>query len=141
MFLVFRYDKFYLSDDGKYSLFISGYRGNASDALGYSLNNSFSTSDNDRDKNVNRNCARDYTGGWWYGDCASANLNGLNLGHKKPTLGESKRELFWGRREEKDGDKIVHVEMKIRPRNDFIPVLPRYGLTYETESRVFVDNP
>lgn len=42
---------------------------------------SFSTLDKDNDV-FNYNCAEMYTGGWWFKNCAAANLNGLNPGYE-----------------------------------------------------------
>lgn len=75
------YNDFRISsrDDG-YRLTISGYSGNASDALDYQNNMQFSAIDVDRDIS-NTNCAANYEGGWWFSHCQHANLNGrYNLG-------------------------------------------------------------
>ncbi|KAF6024569.1 ANGPTL1 [Bugula neritina] len=63
-----------------YRLLVSGYYGNADDALaggtGQSLSGqNFSTYDADRDSSIN-NCASSHKGGWWYNDCHHSNLNG-----------------------------------------------------------------
>lgn len=63
-----------------YRLVISGYSGNASDALDYQNHMQFSAIDVDRDIS-NTHCAGNYEGGWWFSHCQHANLNGrYNLG-------------------------------------------------------------
>lgn len=39
----------------------------------------FSTYDHDADESMSRNCGEMYRGGWWFWDCAQANLNGEYL--------------------------------------------------------------
>ncbi|XP_059156087.1 ficolin-1-like [Physella acuta] len=57
-----------------YRLKVSGYSGNAGDALTERHNNQkFSTFDRD----TQFNCTKRFHGGWWYKDCHYANLNGL----------------------------------------------------------------
>lgn len=70
------YEHFMISDasDG-YRLDISGYQGNATDALSFQNGHRFSTADRDQD-NSTSNCAANYEGGWWYSRCQHANLNG-----------------------------------------------------------------
>lgn len=75
------YSHLYVSprEDG-YRLHISGYSGNASDALDYQNRMQFSAIDVDRDIS-NTHCAANYEGGWWFSHCQHANLNGrYNLG-------------------------------------------------------------
>ncbi|KAM3857515.1 fibrinogen alpha chain-like [Diretmus argenteus] len=69
-----------------YQLHVSGYTGDAGDALvrgesslGSFLSHQgmkFSTFDKDNDK-WEESCAEMYGGGWWYNNCQSANLNGI----------------------------------------------------------------
>ena len=40
----------------------------------------FSTKDRDNDKLDSANCAEIHTGGWWFSDCGSSNLNGILIG-------------------------------------------------------------
>ncbi|XP_051251163.1 fibrinogen alpha chain [Dicentrarchus labrax] len=74
------------SEEEGYPLHVSGYTGDAGDALvvpqsdmaSYLSHNGmkFSTFDRDNDK-WEENCAELYGGGWWYNNCQSANLNGI----------------------------------------------------------------
>ncbi|XP_018518875.1 fibrinogen alpha chain [Lates calcarifer] len=74
------------SEEEGYPLHVSGYTGDAGDALvrpksdmaSYLSHNGmkFSTFDRDNDK-WEENCAEMYGGGWWYNNCQSANLNGI----------------------------------------------------------------
>ncbi|XP_050511912.1 microfibril-associated glycoprotein 4-like isoform X1 [Diabrotica virgifera virgifera] len=59
---------------------LSGYSGNAGDALTHHLMAKFSTLDVDNDKHAD-NCAKMYEGAWWYVSCHLSNLNGkfMNL--------------------------------------------------------------
>ncbi|KAL7374978.1 hypothetical protein ABVT39_010008 [Epinephelus coioides] len=69
-----------------YQLHVSGYTGDAGDALimpnsdmASYLSHSgmkFSTFDKDNDK-WEESCAEMYGGGWWYNNCQAANLNGI----------------------------------------------------------------
>lgn len=74
------------SEEEGYPLHVSGYTGDAGDALvmpksdmaSYLSHNGmkFSTFDKDNDR-WEENCAEMYGGGWWYNNCQSANLNGM----------------------------------------------------------------
>lgn len=62
-------------EDG-FPLQVSGYTGDAGDALGSHSGAKFSTFDRDNDR-WGESCAAAYGGGWWYNSCQSANLNGI----------------------------------------------------------------
>lgn len=74
------------SEEQGYRLRVSGYTGDAGDALllpgsdasSHLSHNGmkFSTYDKDQDRWA-ENCAEVYGGGWWYNNCQSANLNGI----------------------------------------------------------------
>ncbi|KAM7376901.1 hypothetical protein PAMA_013600 [Pampus argenteus] len=74
------------SEEEGYPLHVSGYTGDAGDALvmpkskmpSYLSHNGmkFSTFDKDNDK-WEENCAEMFGGGWWYNNCQAANLNGI----------------------------------------------------------------
>lgn len=66
-----------------YPLHVSGYTGDAGDALAMPASNTpshngmkFSTFDRDNDV-WEGSCAERYGGGWWYNKCQTANLNGV----------------------------------------------------------------
>uniref|UniRef100_H2Z1G0 Fibrinogen C-terminal domain-containing protein n=1 Tax=Ciona savignyi TaxID=51511 RepID=H2Z1G0_CIOSA len=63
----------------RYTLTVSGYSGNAGDALAYHNGRPFTTKDVDNDSYGGGNCAESNRGAWWYGHCYKANLNGLYL--------------------------------------------------------------
>ncbi|XP_034254233.1 protein scabrous-like [Thrips palmi] len=88
-------------DDG-YRLSVSGYRGNASDALDYQTGMEFSAPDRDRDTS-HTHCAQNYEGGWWFSHCQHANLNGrYNLG------------LTWFQADRNEWIAVATSELKIR---------------------------
>ena len=61
-------------ESDSYRLQVNGFSGNQGDSLIRDHNRQpFTTKDRDN----SRNCSRNYKGGWWYGTCHYANLNGL----------------------------------------------------------------
>ncbi|XP_062574112.1 ryncolin-2-like [Saccostrea cucullata] len=96
----------------KYQLSISGYTGNAGDMMirAYNLNGMyFTTIDRDNDQN-GRNCAvNHHTGGWWYGNCAHSDLNGVYATSNK----RNDKFLFWGTNDE----NMKTTKMMIRSKN------------------------
>ncbi|XP_055864019.1 fibrinogen C domain-containing protein 1-like isoform X1 [Biomphalaria glabrata] len=65
-----------LGENDKYKLKIEGFSGNLDDSLSYHNNQPFTTFDKDNDKWMNKNCAVECLGGWWYNECHYSNLNG-----------------------------------------------------------------
>jgi ficolin len=71
------YGSFSISGEhDNYRLFISGYHGDAGDALTQHNGMAFTTKDKDNDKNSKGNCAQSHIGAWWYAICLHSNLNG-----------------------------------------------------------------
>ncbi|XP_063427716.1 ryncolin-1-like [Mytilus trossulus] len=78
-----KYSTFNIGDQStNYTLTVNGYSGTAGDALRFHNGHTFNTKDNDQ-----RECSKSYKGGWWYGACHHANLNGLYVGNKKDYKG------------------------------------------------------
>ena len=74
-----KYSKFHVNGpDTKYTLSVSGYSGNAGDALARHNGQKFTTYDQDNDES-HVNCAVTMSGAWWYQNCHRSNLNGLYL--------------------------------------------------------------
>ena len=72
------------SETENFRLQLSGYSGDAGDAMLYDKNPDwnignmpFSTKDQDHDNYLGYSCAREYHGAWWYNHCMTSNLNGL----------------------------------------------------------------
>jgi len=76
------YSTFSISDEaGDYQLTVTGYSGDAGDAMAAAPNPSyrangmmFSTPDSDND-GCACSCAADYGRGWWFGGCSASTLN------------------------------------------------------------------
>ncbi|KAJ8262441.1 hypothetical protein GJAV_G00166520 [Gymnothorax javanicus] len=111
-----------------YPLSVSGYQGDAGDALVKGqpdlraftshANMKFSTFDRDSD-NWEENCAEMYGGGWWYNNCQSANLNGIYFQQGKYDPGsnvpyEIENGVVWLPLKPADYS-LKTVRMKIRP--------------------------
>ena len=62
-----------LSESDGYRLKLSGFSGNAGDALSEHSNCQFST----KDQGPQQGCATQHRGAWWYRLCYESNLNGL----------------------------------------------------------------
>ncbi|KAI8796298.1 BgiBsFReDn1 [Biomphalaria glabrata] len=103
-----KYASFQLgAENDGYRLSVQGYSGNMTDNLAYSNNRKFTTFDQDHDDYAG-NCALDYTGGWWYGSCTEANLNGM---YGRTTY----KGLLWVSLTSLSGG-ITFAEMKIREK-------------------------
>ncbi|XP_005111820.1 fibrinogen C domain-containing protein 1-A [Aplysia californica] len=102
------YDRFrVLGNKENYTIFVSGYWGNAVDHMSGVSGQAFSANDRDNDLNKNVHCADQYHAGWWYTtSCNLVNPNGRWATHVNKADG-----LDWSGY----SDPITFVEMKIRP--------------------------
>lgn len=104
-FLWANYDTFRVDTEGvSYRLHVSGYTGNATDALRYSNYMPFSTMDKDNDVS-STHCAKFYTAGWWYKHCHYCNLNG------RYTVG-----VVWFDHDTDEWIQLQRSEMKVKPK-------------------------
>ena len=105
-----KYTPFQVGDsDSKYTLTVSGYNGNAGDALTRHSGHAFSTKDRDNDV-WDKHCAQVYKGGWWYDVCHESNLNGLYLYGHHPSFADGVNWRQW-----KDYHySLKATEMKVR---------------------------
>uniref|UniRef100_A0A8W7MTP6 Fibrinogen C-terminal domain-containing protein n=2 Tax=Anopheles arabiensis TaxID=7173 RepID=A0A8W7MTP6_ANOAR len=76
-----RYSEFEIGSEGvHYQLKQLGtYTGAAGDSLTYHKGMTFTTKDKDNDESGSKNCAENYDGAWWYGNCYASNLNGVYM--------------------------------------------------------------
>jgi len=66
-----------LSEQTNYVLRVSGYSGNARDALSYHNGMMFTTYDRDNDATAYNNCAVRNGAGFWYRSCTRCGVNGV----------------------------------------------------------------
>ncbi|CAB1323908.1 unnamed protein product [Coregonus sp. 'balchen'] len=59
-----------------YTLHLTHLSGDLPDAMGNHTSMMFSTMDRDNYNHQDSNCAKNYTGGWWFNACGDTNLNG-----------------------------------------------------------------
>ncbi|CAG2186809.1 Angiopoietin-related protein 1,Ficolin-1-A,Angiopoietin-1,Fibrinogen C domain-containing protein 1,Ryncolin-1,Tenascin-N,Angiopoietin-related protein 7,Angiopoietin-related protein 6,Ficolin-3,Fibrinogen C domain-containing protein 1-B,Fibroleukin,Fibrinogen-like protein 1,Ficolin-1,Ficolin-1-B,Angiopoietin-4,Tenascin-R,Ryncolin-2,Techylectin-5B,Fibrinogen C domain-containing protein 1-A,Microfibril-associated glycoprotein 4,Fibrinogen-like protein A,Ryncolin-3,Fibrinogen gamma chain,Angiopoietin-2,Ficolin len=74
-----KYTDFNIGDEKtRFKMTFVTYTGDAGDSLAHHNGRKFSTEDQDNDDHSG-SCAKWHKGGWWYGSCHTANLNGLYL--------------------------------------------------------------
>jgi hypothetical protein len=102
------------SEKFKYNLIVDEYRGSIPDSFLYHNDMDFSTYDRNNDK-VNTTCcpcALSLGSGWWFGNCAESNLNGV---YKKNPKGNNFTGIFW---EHWLADySLKSTKMMIRPKD------------------------
>ncbi|XP_012057212.1 PREDICTED: protein scabrous-like [Atta cephalotes] len=101
------YERFTIdSEETGYRLHVSGYSGNATDALSYQDGMAFSAKDRDMDISTT-DCAANYRGGWWFSHCQHANLNG------RYSLG-----LTWYQSTTNEWMAVTSSEMSVQRKQD-----------------------
>ncbi|GFO40639.1 tenascin-r [Plakobranchus ocellatus] len=103
------YSKFSIDgEDKNYALRLGNYDETAGDALKYHNGQAFSTFDRNNGPST-RNCAKYYSGAWWYHGCHNSNLNG------KWKTRHDKGPRWYGF---SGSDPVSYSEMKIRELRD-----------------------
>ncbi|KAM9357974.1 angiopoietin-related protein 3 [Symphorus nematophorus] len=78
-----------------YTLHLSHFSGDLPDAMANSTGMRFSTKDRNKDNHRNANCARNYTGGWWFNACGETNLNGRYAWLRAKGRSMRRRGIHW----------------------------------------------
>ncbi|XP_033223394.1 protein scabrous [Belonocnema kinseyi] len=94
------------SEETGYKLRVSGYSGNATDAMSYQNGMAFSAKDRDMDISPS-DCAANYHGGWWFSHCQHANLNG------RYSLG-----LTWFRSDNNEWMVVASSELSVQRKSE-----------------------
>ncbi|GBM32112.1 Techylectin-5A [Araneus ventricosus] len=102
------YSDFRIEDEnGGYKLHYGDYQGTAGDGIKEIKNMEFSTKDKKYQKS-NTGCPAMRSSGWWFNNCGSSNLNGIN----NPDGKESQKYMNW--RPFTKYRSLLSVEIKIR---------------------------
>ncbi|XP_051567714.1 angiopoietin-related protein 3-like [Myxocyprinus asiaticus] len=78
-----------------YTLHLTPLSGNLPDAMSNHTGIKFSTKDRDNDNLDESNCARNYTGGWWFNACGDTNLNGRYAWMRSKARPQRRKEVYW----------------------------------------------
>ncbi|XP_022062321.1 angiopoietin-related protein 3 [Acanthochromis polyacanthus] len=78
-----------------YTLHVSHPSGDLPDAMANSTGMRFATKDRKKDNHQNSNCARNYTGGWWFNACGDTNLNGRYLWVRAKGRSVRRKGIHW----------------------------------------------
>lgn len=105
------YDRFNISGaEDNYRLYVAGFTGNVADCFSYQNGFQFTTIDADHDTRTSANCAVQYKGAWWYGNCYLSSLNGQYNGGTQTSYADG---IHWS---DPWGEyySLIKVEMKVR---------------------------
>ncbi len=113
-----KYDSFKIDGaDNDYTLHIGAFSGNIGDSLKNENGMKFSTLDKDNDKKADKNCATEYTSGWWFKGCFLSNLNGQHYNtYPAPNSRLKKMSWFNWDSTRMDLGTIKYSEMKLRAK-------------------------
>ncbi|UYV64871.1 FIBCD1 [Cordylochernes scorpioides] len=104
------YEDFWIEDEtNNYRLQLGTYRGTAGDSLTYHKEKAFSTTDRKNNGPNSPDCANRHQGAWWFDNCLSSHLNGLNLNGRHDRAGQGVIWQTFGGVQ----DSLIFSEMKI----------------------------
>ncbi|KAK6308745.1 hypothetical protein J4Q44_G00202080 [Coregonus suidteri] len=78
-----------------YTLHLTHLSGDLPDAMGNHTGMRFSTKDRDNDNHQDSNCAKNYTGGWWFNACGDTNLNGRYMWLRPKGRSMRRKGIHW----------------------------------------------
>ncbi|XP_036378511.1 angiopoietin-related protein 3 [Megalops cyprinoides] len=78
-----------------YTIHLKQLSGNVPDPMANHTGMRFSTRDSDNDNDKDYNCAKSYTGGWWFNACGETNLNGKYIWVRPKGRTERQRGIYW----------------------------------------------
>ncbi|XP_062259910.1 angiopoietin-related protein 3-like [Platichthys flesus] len=81
--------------ESNYTIHLTHLSGELPDPMGNHTGMMFSTKDRDNDNHQDFNCARIYSGGWWFNACGDTNLNGRYFPVRPKGRSERRRGIQW----------------------------------------------
>ncbi|KAL6458125.1 hypothetical protein MHYP_G00333550 [Metynnis hypsauchen] len=78
-----------------YTIHLTHLSGNLPDAMSNHTGMMFSTKDKDNDNHEDSNCARNYSGGWWFNACGDSNLNGRYTCTRSRSRSLRRKGIYW----------------------------------------------
>ncbi|KAL6108272.1 angptl3 [Pungitius sinensis] len=78
-----------------YTLHVSHFSGDLTDAMANRTGTRFSTKDRNDVNHRNSNCSRRHTGGWWFNACRENSLNGRYLWSRAKGRSMSRKGIYW----------------------------------------------
>lgn len=101
-----------------YALHLAPLSGDLSDAMSNHTGMKFSTKDRDNDNHDESNCARNYTGGWWFDACGDTNLNGRYAWMRSKARHQRRKGIYW-RPSKGSSYTLKSTKITIRPSTQF----------------------
>ncbi|XP_051985979.1 angiopoietin-related protein 3-like [Xyrauchen texanus] len=101
-----------------YTLHLAPLSGNLPDAMSNHTGMKFSTKDKNNNNLDESNCARNYTGGWWFNACEDTNLNGRYAWMRSKYRPQRRKEIYW-RPAKGSSYSLKSTKITIRPSAQF----------------------
>ncbi|XP_058259685.1 angiopoietin-related protein 3 [Hemibagrus wyckioides] len=101
-----------------YTIHLTHLSGNLPDAMSNHTGMMFSTKDKDNDNLDEYNCARNYSGGWWFNACGGTNLNGRYTWMRVRNRSLRRKGIYW-RPGKGSFYTLKFTKLSIRPSSQF----------------------